>query len=121
MAKAKPVAKKVVAKKAAPRTKKVAPQEDAGLAALLDIKPTPAYPGMYIGKMGTKQCLRAALAYHRDENSVWTIMFSDNGGSRVTRKFSIGNFDATFERAHLPHRVGPIYPIEKGIQVFLKP
>lgn len=121
MAKAKPVAKKVTVKKATPRIKKAPPQEDAGLAALLDIKPTPAYPGMYVGKMGTKQCLRAALAYHRDENNVWTIMFSDNGGSRVMRKFSVGNFDATFERAHLPHRVGPIYPIEKGIQVFLKP
>lgn len=129
MAKAKPVVKKVAVKKPAakpaapakaPRSKKPA-RDDVGLAELLDIKPTPAFPGMYVGKMGDKQSLRAALAYHRDDNSVWTVMFSENGGSRVIKKFSVGNFDSLFERAHLPHRIGPIYPIEKGIQVFLRP
>lgn len=134
----KPVAKKTVAKKAsmpakstpqktAPRKKAAAPDpldttpSDAGLSALLDVQPTPAYPGMYIGKMNGKQCLRGALAYHRDDHNVWAVMFSDAGGSRVVKKFTVGNFDTLFERAHLPHRIGPIYPLEKGIQVFLKP
>jgi hypothetical protein len=129
---AKPAVKKAVSKKAA---KPVAPTKakrrehdpldmtptDAGLAALLDVKPTPDFPGMYIGRMNGKQCLRAALAYHRDDKSVWTIMFSPTGGSRVVKKFNVGNFDLLFERAHLPHRIGPIYPVDKGIQVFLKP
>lgn len=135
---AKPAVKKVATKKPAakpvaptkaPRKKTAKPEADpldltptdAGLAAILDVKPTPAFPGVYVGKMGSKQCLRAAIAYHRDEQSVWTVMFSPSGGSRILKKFSVGNFDVLFERAHLPHRIGPLYPLEKGIQVFLKP
>ncbi len=130
--KAKPAAKKPTAKpvaKPAPRKKTPVPEldpldttpSDRSLAALLDTKPTPDYPGVYVGRMGGKQSLRAAIAYHRDPHSVWTIMFSPTGGSRVLKKFNAGNFDLLFERAHLPHRIGPIYPVEKGIQVFLKP
>lgn len=94
---------------------------DAELDELLNIKPTPAIPGVYLGCMDGKQRLRSALAYHRDEKYVWTIMFSEAGGSRIVKKWSVGSFDVLFERARFPHRIGPIYTVARAIGVFLRP
>lgn len=112
---------KVVKRKAAKPAPKPAPKPAApAVDDILDTRPTPAIPGVYYGVYHGVQ-RRAALAYKRDERSVWTIMFSENGGQRVVVKWGVDDFDANMRRAHHPHLTGPIYTVARAVHVFLQP